>query len=139
MEDWEKDWQNLCESLTAGVEELFREVEEELGEWVGELAELTVEIAETLDDLLFSDLDAFFNEYIEPLEDSNPDSREDEPFYHPFADVDRPSSHQPQTCVGCRHYHGQVYGGNLLVCGMHPYGPEDSFCRDWEGMGNGQN
>jgi hypothetical protein len=31
-----------------------------------------------------------------------------------------PARHQ--VCTGCQHYNGQVYGGNLLVCGMYPYG-----------------
>ena len=33
-------------------------------------------------------------------------------------------------CRGCKNLHGQVYGGNLLVCGVHPYGQED--CGDYE-------
>jgi hypothetical protein len=39
-----------------------------------------------------------------------------------------------QVCAGCQHYNGQVYGGNLLVCGMYPYGqPEGAeSCPDRE-------
>jgi len=36
------------------------------------------------------------------------------------------------ACIGCSHYHGQVYGGNLLVCAMHPHGWDDQNCPDWE-------
>jgi hypothetical protein len=36
----------------------------------------------------------------------------------------------PSICQGCQHYHGQVYGGTLLVCAMHPYGAEDDHCPD---------
>ena len=36
------------------------------------------------------------------------------------------------ACEGCRHYHGQVYGGNLLVCAIHPYGWQEESCPDWE-------
>lgn len=39
---------------------------------------------------------------------------------------------QPSVCQGCCHYHGRVYGGNLLVCGMHPHGAEGEHCHDWE-------
>jgi hypothetical protein len=37
-------------------------------------------------------------------------------------------------CQTCRHYHGQSYGGTLLVCGMHPYGIADgqTDCSDHE-------
>ena len=38
----------------------------------------------------------------------------------------------PAVCQGCCHYHGQTYGGQLLVCAMHPYGVEASSCPDWQ-------
>lgn len=38
----------------------------------------------------------------------------------------------PVACQGCCHYHGQTYGGELLVCGMHPYGVEGEHCPDWQ-------
>lgn len=48
---------------------------------------------------------------------------------------------KPLACNGCKYYDGSIYGGNLLVCGMHPYGPGDesdpatqpTSCEDWEG------
>ena len=36
------------------------------------------------------------------------------------------------SCQQCKNYHGQRYGENLLVCGMHPYGPGDESCDDFE-------
>lgn len=36
------------------------------------------------------------------------------------------------TCVGCRNYYGQAHGGTMLVCAMHPFGPEAEQCADWE-------
>lgn len=38
----------------------------------------------------------------------------------------------PPACKGCCHYHGQTYGGNLLVCAMHPYGADGEQCSDWQ-------
>jgi hypothetical protein len=35
-------------------------------------------------------------------------------------------------CRQCKNYHGQRYNGTLLVCGMHPYGPGDESCEDFE-------
>ena len=43
-----------------------------------------------------------------------------------------PTAHKNAVCIGCQHYHGQIYGKNLLVCGMHPYGCEGESCPDWE-------
>jgi hypothetical protein len=35
-------------------------------------------------------------------------------------------------CSGCQHYHGQVYGDAMLVCGIYPYGPmaDQTSCAD---------
>ena len=37
-------------------------------------------------------------------------------------------------CIGCRNYHGQFYGGEMLICAIHPYGPDPDVekCPDWE-------
>lgn len=48
---------------------------------------------------------------------------------------------QPLACKGCKYYDGSSYGGNPLICGIHPYGPGDesdpsqqpTTCQDWEG------
>ncbi|MBW4496791.1 MAG: hypothetical protein KME26_27700 [Oscillatoria princeps RMCB-10] len=37
---------------------------------------------------------------------------------------------RPKPCTGCRYYHGQYYAGNLLVCAIHPYGPDGDSCHD---------
>lgn len=37
----------------------------------------------------------------------------------------------PQACLGCENFHGTVYGGNMFVCAMHPYGwQDDEDCPD---------
>jgi len=43
-----------------------------------------------------------------------------------------PNAEFHPACVGCRNYHGHTYNGNLLVCGIHPYGWDDENCPDWE-------
>jgi len=41
----------------------------------------------------------------------------------------------PIPCHGCEDYCGQTHGGDRLVCGIHPYGWEDSNdCPDWRGI-----
>ncbi len=43
------------------------------------------------------------------------------------------NSHQrPKACFGCRHYYGKSHGNAQLICAMHPYGPSDDDCQDWE-------
>jgi len=42
-------------------------------------------------------------------------------------------STKPIACDGCINYHGQSYGGNKLVCAIHPAGVDGASCKDWEG------
>jgi hypothetical protein len=46
----------------------------------------------------------------------------------------QPLMNQHPACVGCQHYHGQVYGDTVLVCGMHPYGWESETCPDHDAI-----
>lgn len=41
-----------------------------------------------------------------------------------------PPDQTPQVCRGCCHYHGRTYGGERLVCAMHPYGVDQDECGD---------
>lgn len=54
----------------------------------------------------------------------------------PVTQTVEPMLKQHPACVGCRHFHGQYYGDNLLVCGMHPYGMEAGVetCPDKEAV-----
>jgi hypothetical protein len=38
--------------------------------------------------------------------------------------------HTPKVCRGCCHYHGHSYGGERLICAMHPYGVDQEECGD---------
>lgn len=38
-----------------------------------------------------------------------------------------------QTCRVCRYYYGQCD----IICALHPYGPEEENCRDWQSRSKG--
>ncbi|GAB4153572.1 MAG: hypothetical protein Fur0046_33600 [Cyanobacteria bacterium J069] len=50
-------------------------------------------------------------------------------------DLLRPRPHPP-ACEGCFHYHGYAYEGRTglhwLCCGLHPSGPSEENCPDWQ-------
>jgi len=54
----------------------------------------------------------------------------------PLVNTVSPALQEHPACVGCSNYHGENYGGNLLVCAMHPYGVEGQNCSDWESVWN---
>ncbi len=129
MEKWQKDFFEILETVADEVEHFFLGV----SETVDSFFDLTEEIAEQVQNTLVTELDQYFNELAEPIFEVYWELEEvmgevDQPFPYPV----EPTAQTHPACIGCRNYHGQVYGGNILVCGMHPYGWEDENCPDWE-------
>jgi hypothetical protein len=142
MEDWSKDFFEVMENAVSEVEHFFSDMSDEFVEMLDVLAKLSEEFAEQVQNNLineidgcFNDIDGYLNEFIEPIIEvcRELDPQFDEIDLSLVTYVD-PSPTQQPACRGCRNYHGQVYGGNLLVCAMHPTGVEsDESCPDWEG------
>ncbi len=130
MENWQKDFWEMVQTVADEVERFFLE----MSEMVDDFVELTEEITEQLQGTIATEVDQYFQDIAEPFLDIYWELEEvvvddfDTGFPYPV----EPSAQQNPACVGCRHYHGHVYGGNLLVCGMHPYGWEGETCPDWE-------
>lgn len=129
MEKWQKDFFEILETVADEVEHFFLGV----SETVDSFFELTEEITEQVQNTIITELDQYFNELAEPIFEVYWELEEvlgevDQPFPYPV----EPTAQTHPACIGCRNYHGQVYGGNILVCGMHPYGWEDENCPDWE-------
>ena len=129
MEKWQKDFFEIVETVTDEVEHFFSGVTE----MVEALFELSEEITEQVQSSIATEIDQYLSEIAEPIfevywEIEGVMGEIDQPF--PYTVEPTPEEHP--ACIGCRHYHGQVYSGNLLVCGMHPYGWEETNCPDWE-------
>jgi hypothetical protein len=129
MEKWQKDFFELLETVGDEVDQFFQGVTET----VDSFFELTEEITEQVQNTIVTEIDQYLNELAEPIFEVYWELEEvmgevDQPLPYPV----EPTQQEHPACIGCRHYHGQVYSGNLLVCGMHPYGWEDESCPDWE-------
>lgn len=126
MEEWQKDFFEIMEVVTSIVDEFFVGVSE-LVEVVAEQVQNTITVA---------DVDQYLQELFEPFIENYSEFEEmggngDLSFTYT---VD-PTPDKYPACIGCHHYHGQVYGGNILVCGMHPYGWDNDNCPDWKSTG----
>ncbi len=127
----------LQKEIIEGVQIAVEEAERFLNgmtEMVDAFFEFTEEIADQVQNTIVNDLDQCIQELTEPF------------FFDTYWDLEgfmgdidpgfpyqvEASSHKNPACMGCRNYHGQVYSGNLLVCGMHPFGWEGEGCPDWE-------
>ncbi|NET55218.1 MAG: hypothetical protein F6K47_03160 [Symploca sp. SIO2E6] len=125
------------EELSKSIVEILESVPEMLDEFFVEVTEAVDVLADELQNTISLEIEQYFQDTFEVIfelffvfEDEWEDIwDETEPtFTRPM----EPTPEKNSACVGCRHYHGQVYGGNLLVCGMHPYGWEAEDCPDWE-------
>ena len=130
MEQWQKNLFEILETVADEVEHFF----EGVSEIVETLFDLSEEITEQVHNTIATEIDQYLNELAEPIFEVYWELEEivgevDQPFPYTV----EPTSEEHAACIGCSHYHGQVYGGNLLVCGMHPYGWEDENCPDWVG------
>jgi len=137
MEDWSRSILEAIETAVSDMEKFLKDVTEELNGMFDELTKISEEITDEVQNKILPELDEYINDIFEPIIDIYLDldldlDVEDEHF-DPFVTYVQPTETEHPACRGCQHYHGQVYGGNLLVCGMHPMGTETETCPDWEG------
>ncbi|MFE4107772.1 hypothetical protein [Almyronema epifaneia] len=121
------------EALVEQVEQVEQAIAPELESWLLQLEQMMV----PLENRLTPELEAMaeqVNATLEPLLATLfVDLTEwTEQISTPVAQTVDPFLQQHSACVGCRNYHGQVYSGELLVCAIYPYGPDQEKCPDWE-------
>lgn len=129
MEQWQKDLAEIAEIVAEEVERFFLG----MSEVVDAFFELTEEVTEQVHNNIVTEVDQYLHDFAEPMLEAYLELEDI------VADVDpgfpysvEATAEKNPACIGCSHYHGQVYGGNLLVCAMHPHGCEDNNCLDWE-------
>lgn len=129
MDQWQKDLIEMVETVADEVERFFLG----MGEMVDAFFELTEEFTEQVQTTFVTEVDQYLQDITEPILDMYWELED------VVADVDpgfpysvEATTEQNSACIGCSNYHGHVYGGNLLVCGMHPHGWDDGNCPDWQ-------
>lgn len=136
MEQWQKDLIDMIETVADEVEQFFLGI----NDMVDTFFEFTEEITEEIQSTFVADVDAFtnlqeqfFQDIAEPILEIFWELEEITEDIDPgFPYTVEATLEKNAACIGCSNYHGQVYGGNLLVCAMHPHGWDDQHCPDWE-------
>lgn len=134
MEPWQKDLVDIIETVADEVENFFQGI----NDMVDAFFELTEEITFEVQNNIAAEIDQYLQELAEPLMEAYWELED------VVTDVDpgfpyqvEATKEQNPACIGCNNYHGQAYGGNLLVCAMHPHGWDDENCPDWEKRSEG--
>jgi hypothetical protein len=144
MDDWLKQLQTALDDAAQASSDWLTDVSREsdylFEQWLEASQETVDSISDTLDPALrdvTQQIDQGLDEGIFFLE------QRIIPFIEeataPFTRTLTPWLQNHPTCIGCKNYHGMTYGDSMLVCGMHPYGPEDSTCVDWESVWGSSN
>lgn len=125
MEEWPKDIFEILESVTVMVDEFFQGV-----------TEMVEVVANEVQESIGIDIEQYWQDMFEPISEIFAELEEmvgdTEQTYYSYPV--EPTVEKNPACIGCHHYHGQVYGGNLFICAMHPYGWEAENCPDWESL-----
>jgi hypothetical protein len=124
MEEWHDRWSQMWKDLTEVVDEFSRDI-----------TELTQEITTEAQDILYFQWDELKQVLTELWQELELEFEQIEQvnWDAPVSDRAIPNPLTHATCIGCINYNGTSFGGNLLVCGMHPYGCDSDSCLDWEG------
>ncbi|MEO1146196.1 MAG: hypothetical protein AAFY26_11440 [Cyanobacteria bacterium J06638_22] len=136
MDNWQRDWNLMFETVARDIERFFGDVAQGVDDAADSVLDFSETLITKLDETVGPTLDELdqemegwmqpFFELLETLELSLMDTTS------PISQTVDPMMNEHKACVGCRHYHGQSYNGVMFVCGMHPYGWDDENCPDWE-------
>ena len=137
MNEESQDWFRELESAAQEFGQCMQKTVDAIAETADFMMQVPIIIAEHVEDAIATEVDQFLDEVVEWFQPPvHVSVRFDVGWNHdivePWVDTVEPGQGQQTACVGCRHYHGRVYNGNLLVCGMHPYGWEGDKCPDWD-------
>jgi hypothetical protein len=139
--DWERQIAQMMESVTQQSQKFVLDLSKDIEETVDGFVSLADEIADTFTEqiqvVLDQEIDPILDQLIQPLVQWSLDfDREVDRLIFPFRQTFEPTLNQHPVCVGCKNYHGQVYNGQMLVCGMHPFGVNEGIdsCPDKEAI-----
>lgn len=133
-EQWaEQTLQQAADAADTLTHELESHLGPTLEQWADEWYQALAPIETALDEEV-ERLSEEFTEFVTPLVTPVADAMEAwvAAITDPLNKTLDPLVNDHNACVGCRHYYGQAHGGNMLVCAMYPYGPDQEKCPDWE-------
>ncbi|MGD1866430.1 MAG: hypothetical protein ACFB0D_17915 [Phormidesmis sp.] len=140
MDEWLKQLQANLHEAAKDSSDWFAEVSKQSNEAIDAAVEASVSTLESVDKAIAPALDQFGDQLVNQMDSAVDASvifieQQLTPWIEqtsaPLTNTAMPWLQNHTACIGCRHYHGTAYGEEMLVCGMHPYGPEARTCNDW--------
>ncbi|MGB3765441.1 MAG: hypothetical protein WA947_02690 [Phormidesmis sp.] len=141
MDEWLKQLQRELDEAAKVSSQLLTKAAQQGEQIIGQWVDSSVEVVEAAEKSIEENVAPAFlqiNDQVDAALDAGIDfiSQQITPWIEkataPIVNTVNPIIQDHPTCVGCRNYHGADYGNGMLFCGMHPYGPDDETCPDWE-------
>lgn len=123
---WSQQITNWLDAVAVQTEAALLDFSEGVVTCLDSLSEVAEQQAETLIDDLDREISPWLEQYFQPLLDAPLEVELEqaiEAIMRPWRQTIEPPLNQHPICTGCQHYHGEFYAGQMLVCGMYPYGP----------------
>ncbi len=141
-DDWGQQITNWLDAVAVQAETALLDFSEGVVTSLESLSEVAEQQAENLIDDIDREISPWLEQYFQSLLDAPLEVEIEqviEAIIQPWRQTIEPPLNQHPVCTGCQHYHGEAYGGQMLVCGMHPYGPAadqphciDKVAIDWQ-------
>ncbi len=149
MEDWQKDLVKFVDDVSVEIEHFFTDISDAVETLTDEVTDtfetfsnFLIEDFQNLTNQLEDSMIIYFDEYYQyiwdevdlEIEIDYPEQRVRDNYENDMLDINpkiQPNLVNQSACINCSNYHGRIYGGNLLVCAMHPYGWGEENCPDW--------
>ncbi|MGB3613581.1 MAG: hypothetical protein WBA10_07275, partial [Elainellaceae cyanobacterium] len=136
MDDWFDELNRAVDTVRQDLEFLVKEATDAAIEFTDSVIQISEVVGEQVQETLLTEAEQVVEQFIDQVDEwlapghfsLDIDLYWDPDIGEPWVERVTPSATRHPACVGCKHYHGRIYSGNLLVCGMHPYGWEDGNC-----------
>ncbi|MEM6867938.1 MAG: hypothetical protein AAF528_06115 [Cyanobacteria bacterium P01_C01_bin.121] len=139
MDEWLKQLQADLHEAAKDSSDWFAEVSKQGNEMLDAVVEASVVTLQGVDEAITPAMEQL-GEQMDTAVDASVEFIEQQltPWIEqtsaPITNTVTPWLQNHSACIGCKYYHGMAYGEEMLICGMHPYGPEDRNCDDWESV-----
>ena len=143
MDDWlkrlQQDFQEAVHSTLDQTEQFLDELADQAAEIVSPVLDVVDELADELAEHVVENISPPLSQALDELENQvepvvGTAVSWCEQTMAPIHQTVTPWLQNHPKCAGCSYYHGESYGGQMLVCALHPSGPDDDGCLDWDSV-----